>query len=712
MRYMIKNKVMNRYIKGVGLLLVALLLVIASPMAAVSGPTVSIPDGSASPGSEVTVQINIDGVTNMASADFWLHYDNTVVEVTAVVAVDLPGVTVGIDNPAGVTKLNWFSAAGWTGDFVMADVTLKALGTGCDTSVLDIEVKSLDNNIGNPITHIVVDGTFTVKTALTLDSTAGGSVTNPGEGTFFYDCADVVNLVATASGGNIFDEWTGDVATVVDVSAATTTVTMSGDYAITASFVAITVPSYLEIDKDANPYTIGQKNSGLTPEESTVTLTVTGKGQAAAITALDVVFSLDASGSMGSGVGSNMENAKDGTKAFIDKLDSTRDQAGVVSWDNAVIDSWALTNDFATMKSNVDTIFAAGGTNLEAGLAGAVAIMDAGKQTGSTRIIVFLSDGSGSYVGTATAAAKAAGYIIYAIGVGTGVDDTSLRDMADETGGSYHNALTADDIEDVFDDISGEISGVAGRNVVVTDVLQDYINLESACTIAPDTNTLNPDGTRTLQWDLGIVAIGEVWTVSFDVSSDDCGRVLANDYNLSDVTYDDATTATSVTKLFPKTYLIVRCPEDDVECLVLPGDPPEMSIQSLFIDPVEGPQNWPFEVFVNIGNSGGSEGAKTVSIYVNGVWEGSQSVTVGPGSGQNVLFLVERAVPGTYTVSVEGRETQFTVLGMGPPQPAPAPPLAVAGFSGGLGTGGIVAIIVIVIAIGIGLVVLLRREST
>jgi len=69
---------------------------------------------------------------------------------------------------------------------------------------------------------------------LTISSTAGGSVTTPGEGAFTYDEGTVVNLVAEAD--YHFVSWTGDVGTIADVDDATTTITMNGDYAITANF--------------------------------------------------------------------------------------------------------------------------------------------------------------------------------------------------------------------------------------------------------------------------------------------------------------------------------------------------------------------------------------------------------------------------------------------------------------------------------------------
>jgi hypothetical protein len=71
---------------------------------------------------------------------------------------------------------------------------------------------------------------------LTVDSTVGGNVTEPGEGTFIYDEGAVVNLVAEAEGGYGFVRWTSSGHTIADIGAATTTITMSGNYSITARF--------------------------------------------------------------------------------------------------------------------------------------------------------------------------------------------------------------------------------------------------------------------------------------------------------------------------------------------------------------------------------------------------------------------------------------------------------------------------------------------
>jgi alpha-tubulin suppressor-like RCC1 family protein len=75
--------------------------------------------------------------------------------------------------------------------------------------------------------------------ALTVSSAIGGSVTAPGQGTFPYGGGTVVDLVAEAQTGYQFVKWTGDVDTVADVNAASTTITVDDDYSIEAEFAAI-----------------------------------------------------------------------------------------------------------------------------------------------------------------------------------------------------------------------------------------------------------------------------------------------------------------------------------------------------------------------------------------------------------------------------------------------------------------------------------------
>jgi len=92
-------------------------------------------------------------------------------------------------------------------------------------------------------TTITINGDYSITAEfvaiynLTISSTVGGETT-PGPGTSTYDCATVVDLMAEAEAGYRFVDWTGNVATIANVSAASTTITMNGNYSITANFIA------------------------------------------------------------------------------------------------------------------------------------------------------------------------------------------------------------------------------------------------------------------------------------------------------------------------------------------------------------------------------------------------------------------------------------------------------------------------------------------
>ncbi|MFP3872497.1 MAG: InlB B-repeat-containing protein [Candidatus Aenigmatarchaeota archaeon] len=73
---------------------------------------------------------------------------------------------------------------------------------------------------------------------LTVNSTEGGEVVEPGEGTFEYDHGTMVDIEAVADEGYHFVEWTGDNGTINDPTANSTTIEIMDNYTITAEFAS------------------------------------------------------------------------------------------------------------------------------------------------------------------------------------------------------------------------------------------------------------------------------------------------------------------------------------------------------------------------------------------------------------------------------------------------------------------------------------------
>jgi len=179
----------------------------------------------ADPYSPITT-ITMDEAKSLTAVFALLSYDLTV-DSTGGGQVTSPGEDTfpydcGTDVPLVATAQEGYYFVNWSGDV--------------DTIA----------SINAPTTTITIMGDYSITANfelicteqffLTTSSTDGGEVTSPGEDTYTYICGTVVDLVAEADLGSHFVEWTGDIVTIADVDAAETTITMSGNYSITAKF--------------------------------------------------------------------------------------------------------------------------------------------------------------------------------------------------------------------------------------------------------------------------------------------------------------------------------------------------------------------------------------------------------------------------------------------------------------------------------------------
>jgi hypothetical protein len=91
---------------------------------------------------------------------------------------------------------------------------------------------------------------------LNISSTAGGSVSSPGEGQFQYEHGTSVPITAAAQTNYHFVSWTGtavDTGKVADPNSASTTVTVDADYTLKANFATTLAVVYVDNDSPGDP---------------------------------------------------------------------------------------------------------------------------------------------------------------------------------------------------------------------------------------------------------------------------------------------------------------------------------------------------------------------------------------------------------------------------------------------------------------------------
>jgi len=227
-----------------------------------------------------------------------------------------------------------------------------------------------------------------------------------------------------------------------------------------------------------------------------------------------VILAFDVSGSMGADdlEPTRMEAAKAAARAFVERQPSSV-AIGVVAFSDAGLTVQAPTSEQATVLASIDRLAPTRGTSLANGITASLAAIRQAEDppptnyysnrspspdptpapspvaAGSHRsaAIVLLSDGENTVDPDPAEAARAAadqGVRIYTVGIGspTGVtlevngfrvhtqlDEPTLQQIADLTGGTYYHAIDAQDLHAIYDGLDPRLT-IAPESIELTAV--------------------------------------------------------------------------------------------------------------------------------------------------------------------------------------------------------------------------------------------------
>jgi len=179
---------------------------------------------------------------------------------------------------------------------------------------------------------------------------------------------------------------------------------------------------------------------------------------------VSIAFVLDRSKSMDWNDEDNLRNKL--TTQFVEKLSEDTDKGSIVSFiaDAKVVAK--LTNNKAALKNAVDSIVNDSGYNSNSGTNGSAGIYTGiqelkGDASGNSRYIFFMTDGEDNRYSYEYSdlinMANENEITIYTIGLGD-VDSSVLEKVANETGGKYYYAPSADELSEGYKKPSRKLS--------------------------------------------------------------------------------------------------------------------------------------------------------------------------------------------------------------------------------------------------------------
>ncbi|MFA5367493.1 MAG: cohesin domain-containing protein [Dehalococcoidia bacterium] len=226
--------------------------------------------GPAEAGASFTARVNTARINNLYEGTFNVSYDPAILQVSDVTDGEFAGNIVPMEgnwSDAGgmltiTVDLSGYAADGYgiSGNGYLCDIHFQTIGSGTTPLAIDGVLEQMRAEELSEITGMLWINSAVNVTQwynLTAGSSANGVVTAPGEGDFEYPEGQLVTITA-ASTDPCWDfvNWTGDTGTIANPNSASTTITMNGDYSITANFAIKQFTLTLQADPVAggDPY--------------------------------------------------------------------------------------------------------------------------------------------------------------------------------------------------------------------------------------------------------------------------------------------------------------------------------------------------------------------------------------------------------------------------------------------------------------------------
>jgi hypothetical protein len=176
----------------------------------------------------------------------------------------------------------------------------------------------------------------------------------------------------------------------------------------------------------------------------------------------DFVFVIDTSGSMS---GDRIQFARLAAQRFVGAL-YAEERAGLVTFASYGSLRHGLTTNHTSLNASISSLGTGGSTNTGDGLQDGIGELSSNGWDNRSKEMLLLADGGTNRGPNPVSVAETAAdnnITINTVGVGSGIDENELREIAGATGGDFYHVLSAEDLPETFERVA------ENRSISLTD---------------------------------------------------------------------------------------------------------------------------------------------------------------------------------------------------------------------------------------------------